>query len=96
MSENQMDRGGYIEAVGRRKNAVARVRISKLIKKTVVNGKPIESYFPTEYLTQTALRPKGEKEEFATDSRDGCCERRRYLSTSAGDLSWTDTRTCSA
>lgn len=60
-----MERGGYIEAVGRRKNAVARVRISKLIKETVVNGKPIATYFPTEYLQKIALRPRREKEDLS-------------------------------
>lgn len=65
MAENHLDRGGYLEAVGRRKNAVARVRLSKLEKKTTVNGRNIEDYFPTPYLTQIALRPKGERETFA-------------------------------
>ncbi|MDE0243529.1 MAG: 30S ribosomal protein S9 [Candidatus Kaiserbacteria bacterium] len=65
MAENQVERGGYIEAVGRRKHAVARVRVSKIFKKTTVNGKDIEAYFPKGYLTQVALRPRGEKEEFA-------------------------------
>ena len=64
MTENQTERGGYVEAVGRRKKAVARVRLSKLNKETVVNGKPITSYFPTGYLVQTATRPTREKEEF--------------------------------
>ena len=64
MAENQIERGGYIEAVGRRKTAVARARITKLKKGVVVNGKPIEKYLPTEELTKTALQPFHEKEEY--------------------------------
>lgn len=62
MLENHIERGGYIESVGRRKTAVARVRLSKLAKGVVVNGKPIEKYLPTQELVQTALRPFHEKE----------------------------------
>ena len=62
--ENQIERGGYIETVGRRKTAVARVRISKLAKGVTVNGKPIEEYLPTQELIKTALRPFHEKEEY--------------------------------
>ena len=61
MAENQIERGGYIEAVGRRKNAVARVRISKLNKKFVVNGKAIEEYLPVPALLKMALQPMNEK-----------------------------------
>ena len=53
-----IDSGGYIEAVGRRKTAVARVRISKTGEKGIfVNGKKIEDYFPTAELVKTALSP---------------------------------------
>lgn len=62
MLENQIERGGYIEAVGRRKTAIARLRLSKLSKGVVVNGKPIEKYLPTSDLVQTALRPFHEKD----------------------------------
>lgn len=38
----------YIEAVGRRKTATARVRITEASKSSIsVNGKEIETYFPT-------------------------------------------------
>lgn len=38
----------YIEAVGRRKTAIARVRITPAAKNTItVNGKPLEEYFKT-------------------------------------------------
>ena len=57
MQENLIERGGYIEAVGRRKTAVARVRISKLNKGVTVNGRPLEKYFPTAALRKTALKP---------------------------------------
>ena len=38
----------YINAHGRRKEAVARVRLFSGKGETLVNGKPIEIYFPTE------------------------------------------------
>jgi small subunit ribosomal protein S9 len=45
----------YIEAVGRRKTASARVRISETTKPTfVVNGREIEKYFPTLELQRAA------------------------------------------
>ena len=64
MLENHIERGGYIEAVGRRKTAVARVRISKLTEGVVVNGEPIEKYLSTQELVQEALRPFHEKESY--------------------------------
>ena len=64
MAENYIQRGGYIEAIGRRKTAVARVRISKLTKGVKVNGKPIEQYLPTKELVKKALHPFEEKEEY--------------------------------
>lgn len=37
----------YTEAVGRRKTAAARVRLTPASKRTVsINGRPLESYFP--------------------------------------------------
>ncbi len=43
--------GRYIEAVGRRKTSVARVRISKNTKDDfTINNKELYSYFPTEEL----------------------------------------------
>lgn len=45
----------YIETVGRRKTAVARVRITPSAKGTIeVNGKPLEAYFPTKELQMSA------------------------------------------
>lgn len=64
MLQNQVERGGYIETVGRRKTAVARVRISKLTKEVTVNGKPIEEYLPTQELVKTAMQPFHQKEEY--------------------------------
>lgn len=47
--------GRYIEGVGRRKTAIARVRIRPDDKSdVVVNGKTLETYFPTDRLRQTA------------------------------------------
>ena len=48
----------YIEAVGRRKTAVARVRITPASKtNVVVNDRSIESYFPVVALAQSLLSP---------------------------------------
>jgi small subunit ribosomal protein S9 len=46
----------YIEAVGRRKTAIARARITPSAKTAVtVNGKDVKDYFVTETLRTTAL-----------------------------------------
>jgi small subunit ribosomal protein S9 len=42
---------------GRRKTAVARVRIASGSGKVLVNGRPFETYFPTDALRSTALQP---------------------------------------
>ena len=42
---------------GRRKTAVARVRLATGSGKIVVNGRPFESYFPLETLRSTAAQP---------------------------------------
>lgn len=48
----------YIEAVGRRKTAIARARLTPAGKTAVVvNGKEAEKYFSTEGLRITALEP---------------------------------------
>ncbi len=48
----------YIEAVGRRKTAIARVRIFEAGKSSViVNDKPLATYFPTMQLQVTAKEP---------------------------------------
>ncbi len=45
----------YLEGVGRRKTAVARIRLIPQGEKTfLVNGKPIDTYFPAIELQQTA------------------------------------------
>lgn len=45
----------YIETIGRRKTAVARVRITPSSKTTfVINGKSLEEYFPTKELQLSA------------------------------------------
>jgi small subunit ribosomal protein S9 len=44
-------------ATGRRKNAVAQVRISRGSGKIEVNGQPLEEYFPTPSLQFTVLKP---------------------------------------
>ena len=56
----------YIEALGRRKRAIARVRATVAAKTTVsVNKKPLEQYFGTPKLRSTALSPI-EREGFST------------------------------
>lgn len=46
----------YIEAVGRRKTSVARVRITPASRTSIsVNGKELEKYFPTPALQNTVL-----------------------------------------
>ncbi|MCD6429451.1 30S ribosomal protein S9 [bacterium] len=48
----------YIEAVGRRKTAIARVRIwTKGTKEIIVNDKPYTEYFPTIDLHKTVIAP---------------------------------------
>jgi len=47
----------YFEAVGRRKTAVARVRIKKGSGNFVINDKDIQVYFPTLRFKETALAP---------------------------------------
>jgi small subunit ribosomal protein S9 len=48
----------YIEAVGRRKTATARVRITPSDKRSVVvNGHALEDYFPTDTLRDTVMAP---------------------------------------
>lgn len=42
---------------GRRKTAVARVRLSAGSGKIVVNGRPFESYFPTDALRTVVMQP---------------------------------------
>jgi small subunit ribosomal protein S9 len=42
---------------GRRKTAVARVRLASGSGKIVINGRPFETYFPTDTLRTMALMP---------------------------------------
>lgn len=44
-----MDGSRYIEAVGRRKTAIARVRMTPASSQSIlINDKPVESYFPAQ------------------------------------------------
>lgn len=48
----------YLEAVGRRKTAVARVRATAGAKNVyIINGKPVEEYFVTPQLRDIVLSP---------------------------------------
>src|SRR5436305_8107963 len=42
---------------GRRKTAVARIRLATGTGKIVINGRPFENYFPTETMRMTAAQP---------------------------------------
>ena len=51
-----MSKERYMEAVGRRKTAIARVRITPAAKEAIIaNGKEFEKYFPTQELRRTIL-----------------------------------------
>lgn len=51
----------YFQALGRRKTAVARIRLfTKGEKSFTVNGKPLEVYFPLRELQKQALAPLAE------------------------------------
>ncbi|NQV88380.1 MAG: 30S ribosomal protein S9 [Parcubacteria group bacterium] len=50
--------GKYIEAVGRRKTSVARVRITEASKNSItVNDREFKNYFPTKELQNTVNEP---------------------------------------
>ena len=53
----ETDKTNEIVAVGRRKTAVARVRLATGSGKVTVNGRPFETYFPTDTLRMLALEP---------------------------------------
>jgi len=59
----------YIEATGRRKTSTARTRLTPSKKlEIVVNGKPVEEYFPTEVLRARVAQPfavEGLEQEFS-------------------------------
>ena len=64
MEKDYIKEGGYIEAIGRRKEAIARVRIFKDGDSTfTVNDKKIEEYFPTIDLIQVSKSPFSIAEE---------------------------------
>ncbi|HTR19020.1 MAG TPA: 30S ribosomal protein S9 [Candidatus Paceibacterota bacterium] len=53
-----MAKNDYTEAIGRRKTASARVRISPAKSASMtVNGKPADEYFPLEGMVKTAFAP---------------------------------------
>lgn len=47
----------FIQTVGRRKEAIARVRLSKGSGHLTINGKPVAEYFPGEILQKTYHKP---------------------------------------
>lgn len=57
----------YIETIGRRKTASARVRLTPAATQSVVvNGKPSDVYFSTKELLETAHAPLKESEQLYT------------------------------
>ncbi|KKQ67406.1 MAG: 30S ribosomal protein S9 [Candidatus Daviesbacteria bacterium GW2011_GWA2_38_24] len=52
-----MNKASYYQAVGRRKEAVARVRLLKGVGQMTVNGKPISTYFPGPIFQKSYQRP---------------------------------------
>jgi len=58
MEENKTSKSKpYIHAVGRRKEAVARVRLTKGKGENVINGISFEKYFPSEAAQTKYLKP---------------------------------------
>ena len=57
----------YIETIGRRKTASARVRMTPASKQSVtINGKPLDAYFPVKVLADNVLAPlKSADEKFS-------------------------------
>lgn len=47
----------YYEGIGRRKQAVARVRLRDDLKEVIVNNLDYQNYFPTEIMKETVLFP---------------------------------------
>ncbi len=56
-TKNKSKKTDYIYAVGRRKTAVARVRLYKKSGDMMVNDKPIGQYFPGEVAVKNYLKP---------------------------------------
>lgn len=56
-SENTKKTERYVEAIGRRKTAGARVRLLGASRGMVVNGKPLEAYFRTAEQKRVATEP---------------------------------------
>ena len=57
MADSEASKGNEVVATGRRKTAVARVRIAAGSGKVTVNGRAFETYFPTDTLRMLALEP---------------------------------------
>lgn len=51
------EKNRYFEAVGRRKTAVARVRMTKGGGEILINGKSLQDYFPLAEMRQKVLSP---------------------------------------
>lgn len=56
-SKEHKAHGKYIEAIGRRKTSIARVRLFEGSGKMTVNGKDVKQYFPLARLVADAVAP---------------------------------------
>lgn len=69
MEKSPAQKNKYIEAVGRRKTSIARVRATLGTKgEVVVNGKPLHVYFPTKELQNVvndAMKKSGTAQKFS-------------------------------
>ena len=52
-----MDKQAYVHGTGRRKTAVAQVRLIPGSGEVIVNGKPYDQYFPEQVNQQLVLKP---------------------------------------
>lgn len=52
-----MDKQAYVHGTGRRKTAVAQVRIVRGGGAVIINGKPYDQYFPEQINQQLVLKP---------------------------------------
>lgn len=57
-AQGKKEKSSFFEAVGRRKTAIARIRLQLGdIKDSVVNNKPLDKYFPSPELQQIVFSP---------------------------------------
>lgn len=57
VEEKKIKKQLYYEGIGRRKQAVARVRLKSDLKEIIINDLDYQKYFPTETMKETAISP---------------------------------------